>query len=115
MRKDSHVFTSSGFQTKLLPYLFLSQISDNGTEGICFHYLKYSSTLGKRRVPHIVLVLDGNNSNHLYANKWALTNHLKIVTNKLITYKSCTYKQDLALNNPLGLIYHKTPTTWPKL
>ena len=35
------------------------------------------------------------------------------VTYKLFISKSNIYKQDLALNNSQGLIYHKTPTKQP--
>ena len=36
------------------------------------------------------------------------------VTNKLFAYKSYMHEQDLALNNPEGLICHKTkPTNQP--
>ena len=35
------------------------------------------------------------------------------VTRKVIAYKSNIYKRDLILNNPQGLIRHKTPTSQP--
>ena len=35
------------------------------------------------------------------------------VTNKSFDYESKLYKQDLALDNPQGLICHKTPNNQP--
>ena len=40
-------------------------------------------------------------SNNLFKNSYLQTARLQII---------CTYKEDLALNNPQGLLCHKTPT-----
>ena len=59
-----------------------------------------------------LLMLDRNTGNHLTVCKqMSFNNSFKDkFTYKLFTYKSCIYKQDMRLNNPQGLLCHKTPT-----
>ena len=43
---------------------------------------------------------------------WILSSNKSLknkLTNKIFPYRSYIWKQDLALNNPQGLIYHESP------